>query len=80
MMTTDPTPTRRRLPAEGSIGVDMLRALPEGAIVLTYGVGWGKTGPDEWRCPFRLQCDCRDSAWLAKVATMVLFDPSEWAL
>lgn len=68
------------LPPAGSITAHDLRALPEGTLVVTYGVGWAKIGPDEWRCPFRLRDDRRDSEWLSKVATLVVFDPAEWGL
>lgn len=85
----------RTLPPEGSVNADQLRALPEGSLVVTYGVGWAKTGPDEWRSPFRLHVpdmsvaaknqrfvwhDVKDSEWLAEVATLVVFNPAEWGL
>ncbi len=91
MSTTAP---KYVLPPPGSLTAEELRALPEGSLVVTYGVGHAKTGPDEWRCPFTMHvrtdprlgeiaerypwADIRDSEWLAKVATMVVFDPSKW--
>lgn len=74
--------------------MEQLQALPEGSLIVTYGVGWAKTGPDEWRCPFKMHLpgkdigqsrvfewhDIRDSEWLAQVATMVVFNPSEYGL
>lgn len=68
------------LPPAGSVTADELRALPEGTLIVTYGVGWGKTGADEWRTPFRLYDNIRDSEWLSKVATMIVFNPKEWGL
>lgn len=85
----------RELPPAGSVSASELRSLPEGSLVVTYGVGWAKTGPDEWRCPFRAHVpdhslaaknqrfdwhDIRDSEWLAEVATIVAFNPAEWDL
>lgn len=70
----------KELPEAGSVSADELRALPEGSIIVTYGNGWGKTGPDEWRTVFRLHDNIKDSLWMSKVATMVVFNPAEWGL
>lgn len=84
-----------KLPPAGSVTVEELLALPEGAVIVTYGVAWAKTGPDEWRCPYRKHVpdksisprwvgfewhDIRNSAWLAEVATLVVFNPDDWDL
>lgn len=84
---------KRRLPEE-KVDAETLRALPEGSAIVTWGITWCKTGPDEWRTPFRKHVpdmsigpkskgkyewhDIRDSEWLAEVALLVTFNPSEW--
>lgn len=82
----------RTLPPAGSVTAAELLALPEGSAVVTYGVTWCKIGPDLWKCPFSLHVPRRDigqkrvlpwqdecdSEWLAHVATMVVFNPSEY--
>ena len=68
------------LPEAGTITAQTLRALPEGSLVVTHGVGWAKIGPDRWSCAFSLGDKHRDSAWLSQVAKLIVFNPDEWAL
>lgn len=79
---------------QGRVGADVLLALAEGSSVITHGLTWTKTGPDEWRTVFREHVpdlsisprwkgrfewhDVKDSEWLAEVATRVIFDYAEW--
>jgi len=80
------------LPKPGQISAEELRGLPEGAVVVTYGVAWAKIGPDLWKTPFTMHVPVRDigqpnlrrwedeanSEWLAPVVTLIVFNPAEW--
>lgn len=79
---------------KGLLSADLLRALPEGSVVITHMVTWAKIGPDEWRCPFREHVpdrsisarwrdvfrwhDEKNSEWLAEVATAVIYNPDTY--
>ena len=88
--------TAQQLPDAGSLTAEQLLEVPEGAVIVTHGVAWAKIGPDLWRCPFRehvpdlslsprwrgvfIWHDEKSSEWLAEVATMVVFNPKDFAL
>jgi len=70
------------MPSRDLLGVEVLRALSEGSAVITYGSVWVKVDADRdvWGKQLRpgFMPKYRDSGWLAKVATRVIFDVGEW--
>lgn len=62
---------------EEKLSIEVLRELPDGSAVLTYGVVWVKLRSDSWVCPTSPRL-IKDDQWMSKVAVKVLHDVTEW--